>query len=185
MPAALYDNPRQRPGLELFVANSGLTHFFVDNHLIAGGEPMGVVEHAQFKQVGGPALHWDHVRAWRSPLDPVGVVSQPGERAECFAFARHPRVSEQVWSGIIGYPGSGEYLDFHRRHGEHGLRYHKVTHNRAPLSDKHPYVPEDTYTKLYDHSQHFCNVIRETLEEYHQLTGRPGTVVASFDAELF
>jgi 1,4-alpha-glucan branching enzyme len=184
MPAVLYDNPRSRPGLELFIANAGLTHFFVDSHSIVSAAPIGVMERGQFEPVAEATLHWDQRRGWRSPLDPVGVVSEP-QPPECFAFARHPRVSEQVWSGIIGYPGSGEYLDFHRRHGEHGLRYHKVTHNRAPLGDKQVYRPEDTFIKLYEHSQHFCRIIRETLDDYHHATGRTGTVVASFDAELF
>ena len=88
------------------------------------------------------------------------MASQP-EPPRCFAFARHPRVSEQVWSGSIGYPGAGEYLEFHRKHGERGLRYHQVTDNKTPLGDKQPYYPDDIRAKLYEHAQHFCNVVRD------------------------
>ncbi|HEX2970794.1 MAG TPA: 1,4-alpha-glucan branching protein domain-containing protein, partial [Tepidisphaeraceae bacterium] len=102
------------------------------------------------------------------------------------AFARHPRVSEQVWSGQIGYPGAGEYLEFHRKHGdERGLRYHKVTHTKAPLSNKDPYYPDDVPGKIFEHAQHFCNTVKHVLGEYQYYSGRQGVCVASFDAELF
>ena len=44
-----------------------------------------------------------------------------------------------------------------------GLRYHKVTDNKVPLSDKHPYHPDDTFARIYEHGQHFCNVVRDVL----------------------
>jgi 1,4-alpha-glucan branching enzyme len=184
MPAVLYDNPRNRPGLELFIANAGITHFFVDSQLVGNGHPFGTFEKGNFKTINETQLHWDSRRGWRDPLQPVGVVSHP-EPPKVFAFARHPRVSEQVWSGSIGYPGAGQYLEFHRKHGERGLRYHKVTHNKAPLSDKDLYYPDDIKAKVYEHSQHFCNVVRDVLREFKHRTGRQGICVAPFDAELF
>jgi 1,4-alpha-glucan branching enzyme len=183
-PAVLYDDQRKRIGLEYFIADTGVTHFFVDTHLIGGGHPLGIFEKGSFRPVNETQLYWDQKRGWNSPLESVGVASQP-EAPRCFAFGRHPRVSEQVWSGTIGYPGAGEYLDFHRKTGERGLRYHKVTSHQTPLADKHPYHPEDIFSKLYEHSQHFCNVVREALREHKNATGREGVVVASFDAELF
>jgi 1,4-alpha-glucan branching enzyme len=184
MPAVLYDNARNRPGLEQFIANSGITHFFVDSHLIGNGHPFGTLENGNFKAINETQLHWDNRRGWRDPLQPVGVVSYP-ETPKVFAFARHPRVSEQVWSGSIGYPGAGQYLEFHRKNGEGGLRYHKVTHNKAPLSNKDLYYPDDIKAKVYEHSQHFCNVVRDVLREFKHRTGRQGICVAPFDAELF
>jgi 1,4-alpha-glucan branching enzyme len=94
-------------------------------------------------------------------------------------------VAEQVWSGSIGYPGAGEYLEFHRRQGERGLRYHKVTDNRTALGDKQPYYPDDVPGKLFEHAGHFCGVVRNALRAYRTETGRPGVLVAPFDAELF
>jgi hypothetical protein len=35
---------RARPGLETFIANAGVTHFFVDTHLITGGQPLGTFD---------------------------------------------------------------------------------------------------------------------------------------------
>lgn len=183
-PAVLYDNPRYRPGIETFIAGAGVTHFFVDTHLITCGQPMGTMDHGDFKPSFEGSIHWDARRGWRQPMSPVGVVSQP-EAPKAFAFARHPRVSEQVWSGTIGYPGAGQYLEFHRKYGERGLRYHKVTDNKAPLSDKHPYYPDDIPGKVYEHATHFANVVKGVLRDYKNYTGRPGVVVAPFDAELF
>jgi 1,4-alpha-glucan branching enzyme len=154
--------------------------------MVDRAEPLGTVQpDGSFHAVHDALLHWDMRRGWRSPLEPVGVASQPGP-PRCYALARHPRVSEQVWSSIVGYPGTREYLEFHRKHGERGLRYHRVTSLQTPLADKEPYALEETFTRVYEHSQHFCNVVREALREHAAITGgRKGVCVASFDAELF
>jgi 1,4-alpha-glucan branching enzyme len=184
MPAVLYDNARTRPGVELFIEGAGVTHFFVDTHLITGAQPLGTYENGNFRGINETQLHWDQRRGWRHPLEPVGVVSRP-EPPKVFAFARHPKVSEQVWSGSIGYPGAGQYLEFHRKYGERGLRYHKITDNKAALSNKDHYYPDDVHSRLYEHSQHFAGVVKHVLGEYKHFSGRQGVCVASFDAELF
>jgi 1,4-alpha-glucan branching enzyme len=109
----------------------------------------------------------------------------PNHPADVYAFARHPRVSEQVWSAVTGYPGADAYLEFHRKHGNHGLRYHRVTSHHTPLMEKLPYDPEKVAGKSYEQAQHFCTVLREVLSDYTKETGRVGTIVAPFDAELF
>jgi 1,4-alpha-glucan branching enzyme len=183
-PSVLYDNPRHRVGVENFIAAAGVTHFFVDTHLITGGNVMGTFDNQQFKAGNDDMLAWDRAKGWREPMEPVGVVSWQ-RPPDVFAFARHPRVSEQVWSGSIGYPGDGVYLEFHRKNGEKGLRYHKVTSTKTALSDKDPYYPDDIPGTLFKHAQHFANVVKDTLREYRNRTGRRGVVVAPFDAELF
>lgn len=185
-PPVLDGPPRPRAGLETLAAAAGVDHFFVDTHLVARSQPLGTVDAGgQFRETNPAVLHWDVRRAWGSPLDPVGVAGAT-QAPRCFALARHPRVSEQVWSGTIGYPGSGEYLDFHRKHGGHdGLRYHRVTSVATPLHEKQPYDPDETHAKLYEHSQHFCSVVRDVLKAHRDATGRPGVCVAPFDAELF
>jgi 1,4-alpha-glucan branching enzyme len=184
LPSVLYDNPRNRPGIEEFMANAGVTHFFVDTHLITGAQPLGIYEKNTFRAINEHQLATDTKRGWRSPLEGVGVASYP-QPPRVFAFCRHPKVSEQVWSGTIGYPGDGVYLEFHRKYKERGLRYHKVTSNKTPLSDKQPYYPDDVKGKIFEQAQHFCNVVREVLGGYQFAMNRQGVVVASFDAELF
>jgi 1,4-alpha-glucan branching enzyme len=183
-PSVWYTGDRDRPGLEKFIAEAGVSHFFVDTHLITDATAMGTFDHGQFHSATNEQVHWDTRRGWRSVLEPVGVVSDP-QPPRCFAMGRHPRVSEQVWSGSIGYPGNGVYLEFHKKHGERGLRYWKVTNNKAGLGDKDMYYPDDIPGKIYENATHFCNVVREVLAEHRDRTGRPGVCVAPFDAELF
>lgn len=184
MPSVLYDNPRFRVGVENFIAAAGVTHFFVESHMVANGAVMGTHEHGVYQVQNDTIAYWDKNKGWKEPMEPVGVVSWH-RPPDVFAFARHPKVSEQVWSGSIGYPGDGSYLEFHRKYGEHGLRYHKVTSTKTSLSDKDPYYPDDIPGKTFAHAQHFANVVKDTLRDYRERTGRRGTVVASFDAELF
>lgn len=186
VPSVLYRDARPRMGIEEFIAGAGVTHFFVDTHMLERAEPLGSVRRdGSFQEMNDALLHWDMRRGWRSPLEPVGVNSQPG-LPRCYAFARHPRVSEKVWSSVVGYPGTKEYLEFHRKHGEKGLRYHRVTSLNTPLPDKEPYEPADTFDRAIEHSQHFCETVREVLREHTAITGgRKGVCVASFDAELF
>jgi 1,4-alpha-glucan branching enzyme len=184
MPPVLYSDARYRPGLELFVGEVGITHFFVDTHLIRDAMPLGIVQNGRFSTIAESRMDWGRERGWGSVLEPAGVVSKTAA-PEVWALARHPQVSEQVWSGMIGYPGAGEYLDFHRKHGERGLRYHRVTNVRTPLSEKEPYDPEPAKGRLFEQAGHFCDAVRRVLKEYRDRTGRTGTVVAPFDAELF
>ena len=184
VPPVLHDRARGRPGIEQVVAGAGVTHFFVDSHLVADAKPLGTWEDGRLRETNEALLFWDQRRGWRSPLEPVGVVSSLAE-PRVFALARHPRVSEQVWSSVVGYPGTGPYLEFHRKHGDGGLRYHKVTGTTVPQADKHPYSPDDGEAMVHQQAQHFCGVVREALGQHRRQTGRPGVVVAPFDAELF
>ena len=184
-PAVLFASPVDRPGLEVPMAALGVDHFFVDTHLVAHEHPLAVVTpHGTVEPTGDATIYWDARRGWGSPLEPVGVASTAG-RADVFALARHPRVAEQVWSAVTGYPGADVYLEFHRKHGDHGLRYHRVTSHHTPALEKEPYDPTAVAGKAYEQAQHFCSVVRETLAEHARQTGRDGTVVAPFDAELF
>ncbi|MEM7808803.1 MAG: 1,4-alpha-glucan branching protein domain-containing protein [Planctomycetota bacterium] len=178
MPSVLFDNARDRSGVETFMEQQGITHFFVESHLVQNATPMGHRHDGNFYLgAGGRA-------GGNDTLEPVGVASEPRD-ASVHAFARHPKVSEQVWSGSIGYPANGKYLEFHRKRGERGLRYHKITSTKTPLSAKDPYYPDDIPSLIHEHASHFCDTVRSTLWDYNRFTGRRGTVVASFDAELF
>jgi 1,4-alpha-glucan branching enzyme len=185
-PPVLHRSPRFRPGIETHVAAANLSHFFIDTHLIAQGKPLAVTDSTGTHPTSDALIFWDNHRGWGSPLDPVGVASEASHHpARVFAFARHPRVSEQVWSAVTGYPGADAYLEFHRKHGDHGLRYHRVTSHHTSLMDKLPYDPKAVAGKAFEQAQHFAGVIREVLTEYTSQTGRIGTIVAPFDAELF
>lgn len=158
-----------RCGLEDFLSARGVGFFFVETHLVKGGrhEPAygGVVETPE----GGSTPYRLHtVRA--SDGGRVGVL------------ARDPLSSQQVWSGKVGYPGDGRYLEFHKKRAPSGHRYWRVTDSSLDLVDKLPYESAAIAAALDSHATHFVHL----LESAPALPdGEGATVVAMFDFELF
>ena len=185
-PPIVWGGKDHRIGVEHLVADEGITHFFVENHLIEQCRSEQVFNDGQWWKTPWDEAQKYPSRGWRSVHEPHGVNSDGTGLARLTAFARDPRVCEQVWSGAIGYPATGEYLEFHKKWGpRRGLRYWKITGNKVDLGDKHLYYPDDVTPKMYEHVSHFCGSIRQRLYEHRQRTGRPGVVTACFDAELF
>ena len=175
-----------RVGIEHLVADEGITHFFVENHLIEGCRSEYVFNDGDWHKVG-----WDEAakypnRGWQSVNEAHWVNSDGNGLGRCIAFARDQVACEQVWSGDFGYPASGEYLEFHKQWGaKRGLRYWKVTGKKTDLGDKHLYYPENIGAKVHEHAGHFCDMVRERLQSYKDKTGKQGVVICTFDAELF
>jgi len=180
-----WGHPRNRLGTEQFAAKEGLTHFFVENQLMEHSRSEWVDNNGWRKVDWEEALRYPD-RGWRSVLEPARVASDGTSPGSVVAFARDRAICEKVWSGDVGYPADGVYLEFHKKHGERrGLRYWKITGQKIGLGGKEPYYPDDTPGKTYEHAIHFCNQVKQRLREYRDRTGRHGVVVASFDAELF
>lgn len=180
-----WGDPRNRAGTDHFVAREGLTHFFVEHQL---------VEHSRSEWVnndGWQKVDWEEAakypdRGWRSVHEPVRVANGEADPGRVSAFARDPHICERVWSGDIGYPADGTYLEFHKKQGERrGLRYWKITGHKLGLGAKDPYYPDDVAGKIHEHARHFCDAVRHRLHDYASRTGRHGVVAACFDAELF
>lgn len=175
-----------RIGIEHIVADEGITHFFVEHHLIEGSRSEWAFNDGAWHKVG-----WDEAakypgRGWRSVHEPHGVNSDGNGLARVWVFGRDNNVCERVWSGDFGYPADGVYLEFHKKWGpRRGLRYWKITGHKVDLGDKHLYYPENVEGKVFEHAQHFVNAVKEALRRHRDLTGKPGVVVATFDAELF
>ncbi len=175
-----------RIGIEHLVADEGITHFFVENHLIEQSHSEQVFNDGQWWKVG-----WDEAskypsRGWHSVNEAHSVNSDGTGLGRAVAFARDQDVCEKVWSGSIGYPADGVYLEFHKKWGpKRGLRYWKITGAKTDLGDKHLYYPENVPGKLHEHAQHFVNSIKDKLRAHRDQTGHTGVVVTCFDAELF
>ncbi len=183
-PPVGHGSPLLRRGVEEIFAHEGVTFFVVDAHLFAGGRSEGTQTASGFTKVDWQQATWDDTRGWRSVLEPHWVSSDGGP-GRLVALARHPELSEQVWSGEVGYPGDGRYLEFHKRHGRDGHRYWRVTGPGKDLGEKEPYVPDDVAGALFTHAQHFAATVRSLVKRHHDRTGRHGVLVAPFDAELF
>ena len=166
------------PGLEKYLAGTGLEYFVADTHAVLYGEPR------------------PRYGAHSPVLTPSGVA----------VFARDPETSRQVWSAEGGYPGDPFYREFYRDLGfdapheyllphlhrdgarRHlGLKYHRVTGRDVPLRDKQPYDPGLARERAAEHARHF---VHERLRQARRLRdsfgdGRAPHVVAPYDAELF
>ena len=183
------DRARPRKGIEYYVGKNGIQYFIVDSHLLRGGKPIGTYL-ARFDAL---RRLWKQIeeqyvpRPQKEDLSPCNVYwvgSTSGEASVAF-FTRDPRTGLQVWSGERGYPGSPEYLDFHKKHFPGGLRYWRVTGPKVDLGEKQPYSLEPIEGRLREHAHHFLGLVVENLSGARLNGGRQGVVCAPFDTELF
>ena len=181
--------PVLRKGVEEFLSENGLRYFFIDSHLLKGGKAIGVYKD-RFEAL---ERLWERFAAQyqerpeeedKSPHQVYLVSSAPETKRPVAAFTRDPQTGLQVWSGEWGYPGDGNYLDFHKKRFPGGLRYWRVTSAKADLADKEPYHPEWIAGRLRDQADHFVSMVVGLLSEFKEREGRPGMVVAPYDTEL-
>lgn len=185
-PPIKWGQPRVRCGLEHLAADEGIHHFFVESHLVTQSKSEQAFNDGMWVKVGwDEAAKYPH-RGWRSVNEAHGVNSDGNGLARCWVLARDQAACEQVWSGDIGYPAAGEYMEFHKQWGpRRGLRYWKITGPKCDLGDKHLYYPQDVDAKMHEHVSHFVNVVKDRLRHHRSMSGKNGVVVATFDAELF
>ena len=185
-PGITWGGPRNRVGVEHLVADEGITHFFLEHHLVESSRSEWVNNGGNWHKVDWNEAEKYPARGWRNVHETHGLNSDGSDMARVTVLARAPQICESVWSGAVGYPADGVYLEFHRKWGERrGLRYWKITGKGTDLGDKHLYYPENIPGKLHEHAQHFCNQVKARLWDHKHATGRHGVVVACFDAELF
>lgn len=185
------DEARERKGVEEFLSENGIEYFVVDAHLLKGGRAIGVyvdrfelLERLWARYVAERGEGDARPETPRSPYDLYYVASRR-VGAPVAIFTRDPQTAMQVWSGQHGYPGDGQYLDFHKKRFPGGLRYWRVTDSKADLADKQPYEPEAAQSRIGPQADHFRDLVKATLAGHQKATGRPGVVTAPFDAELF
>jgi len=185
----LATEPVLRKGVEEFLSENGLDYFFIDSHLLKGGRAIGVYKD-RFEAL---ERLWERFASQyqerpeeedKSPYQVYLVSSAPESKRPVAAFTRDPKTGLQVWSGEWGYPGDGNYLDFHKKRYPGGLRYWEVTSAKADLADKQPYHPEWTTPRIQEQADHFVSMVVDLLTEFRQQHGRPGMVVAPYDTEL-
>lgn len=182
-----YNMPHERAGIEELLHEFGIEYFFADQHLALQQAPLGVLdEDDTFIPLNSHGIHQYKPFFSRSPMQPVhirSVSSLSGNTA--VMFSRHQKVAMQVWSGESGYPGDPVYLDFHKKHWSSGLRYWRVTDNKADMMYKLLYIPDWIEKKAEMHAFHFIKSVEQTLLHWASTTGKFGTLCAPFDTELF
>jgi 1,4-alpha-glucan branching enzyme len=174
--------PVERAGLESLLARHGIQYCFVDTHLVSGGQPLGVYAD-RFEGLLHLAREDEPAVAPPKPFTPY-LPYRVGHEAGVACFGRDPATAHQVWSGEHGYPGDGDYLDFHKKRFPGGHRYWRVTHPKADLGAKQIYRPHAAEARAPEHARHFVELLGQTLSQAR--TGDVAPIAcAMFDTELF
>ncbi len=170
-----------RPSVGKVYADEGVRFFFAEAKNVAAGVPFAVRgPRGRFVKLEKHPID----AGWGSSCD-VHRVAEGGHVLNLAVFARCPEVSEQVWSAKHGYPGDPRYLEFHKREGQAGHRYWRVTGSNVDLGGKHLYEPAAAAEAVRDQADHFVRLVRGRMMQHRAMTGRPAVVCAPFDAELF
>lgn len=171
--------PYDRLGIDEILAQEDLGYFFVDSHLLKGGQTKGVY----IDRFPGLKLLWEKCRDAYRPAEEIAndpYTAYLAYPSRLPFFARDEISGSQVWSRSSGYPGDGAYLEFHKKHFPGGLRYWRITSSDGDLGLKQPYDPAAVRARLEDHASHFASVVEGALKDRES-----GTVVALYDTELF
>lgn len=171
-----------RRGVEDFLADNGIEYFFVDSHMIRGGQPLGTYG-AAF-----PQLAELFARSSKFFTPPAEVRSEY-ERYELpngiSCMARDPETTLKVWSGEHGYPGDPHYLEFHKQLYPGRLRYWRISEDKKDLGKKAPFDPWQAYERLAGHADDMVQTLAGTLANYKGQSDHLGAIVAMYDTELF
>jgi 1,4-alpha-glucan branching enzyme len=179
-----------KPGLERALERNGFTHFFTDAALIRGREVSRAAKPFRSKRAerhSGAGARVAVLDEAEPLIDPTVDVLRPYLVADSAvaAVSRHPEISGQVWSAAQGYPGDPFYREFHRKDDRSGLRYWRVTDTTVDLGNKAEYALSTAADRVREHARHFSASVRDELAAHRQATGRDGTLVTTFDSELF
>jgi 1,4-alpha-glucan branching enzyme len=185
LPEAPDTGPRR--GIEEHLADAGYRYFYVDSHMARAGEPLGVYGamfggEAERLAAAAIARDPDSVVTDYSPYQAYRVTDALDARAVA-AFVRDPRSSQRVWNRHGGYPGDGNYLEFHKIRWPGGLRLWRVTSRTSDLGQKEPYMPDDARRVAGDHARDFADMLARLSRGQAAQDG--AVVVAPFDTELF
>ncbi len=193
-PMQITETGQQRPGIEQFLAESGIRSFLVDSHAFTGRAPRSIaagdvigVYGAVKKRYALPAANvFAEARRDISPLAPYFVAeSGTTPRTDISVIARNERVGQQVWGNELGYPLDFDYREPGRRAGTSGFAYWRVTGQKVDAHNKDYYHPDWAAYKIEQHAEHFAHLVGDQLRRYNSSTGSYGLVLASFDADLF
>lgn len=181
-PVGAHEVSWSRKGTEEILKDEGIEYFFVDSHMIRGGQPLGTYA-AKFPQLAEmfarSSKFFTPPEEYRNEYEhymlPNGVV----------CMARDPQTTVKVWSGDAGYPGDEYYLEFHKQLYPGRLRYWRISKEKADLGKKQPYDPYMAFERIQMHAQDFIHTVKGALAHYKGVADRTGTLVAMYDTELF
>lgn len=170
----------KRPPLEKWLHELGLEYFFTESFVIKGGKS------AEMRNIIGPYGNIEYIPA--APRPETGLDTFEAFWLKEYPVAvmgRHEEAGYLVWSADQGFPGDGNYREFHKKDDRSGLHYWKLTSKTTDLGAKQLYNPEAAQARLNENSDHYVGFLQQSLTEHLKKTGEPGLVMVSFDTELF
>ncbi|QHN04915.1 DUF1957 domain-containing protein [Granulicella sp. WH15] len=178
-----------RIGVEQALSESSLDYFFVDTHLVE--ESARTPSPYELRNGSVPTdelieamTHRDYRHLYQPYYVDGPYGGSEGRSFASTVFPRDPRTGVQVWSGDTGYPGDGDYVDFHKKRWPGGHRYWRVTGSKVDMGDKQPYYPQEAAAKVQSHASHFVHLVHQALAP-GLADAIPPILCAPFDAELF
>jgi len=184
--------PKLRKGTDEFLAENGIEYFFVEGSLLHGGEALGVYAdkfgplkeiYKQFQKETVKVEYRSYTTYRPYLVDSSGQRQHP----TLAVFGRDSATGHQVWSGEHGYPGDEWYLEFHKKYVRErekslGLRYWRISADKADMDAKGSYDPHRAEERTRDHAAHFVPLVKEVLKVQND----PQTILtAVYDTELF
>jgi 1,4-alpha-glucan branching enzyme len=174
-----------RRGVEEPLEDAKIDFFYVDTHLVERSVMFTPYELRAGGVVGAAAaLEVETQEPEHSLYKPYYVDGPRAHRRPVTIFPRDPRTGLQVWSGDAGYPGEGNYLDFHKKRFPGGHRYWQVTGSKIDMAFKTPYFPEKAVERARSHADHYVSLVVDSLRSGFNSTV-PEILTSPFDAELF
>lgn len=179
-----------RKGADEFLSENGIDFFIIDSALLKGGKSAGVY----IERFDALKTLWEEFSKSyqprkeefdKTPRSAYLVSSAPVGKKPVAIFTRDPETGLLVWSGEHGYPGDGNYLDFHKKRFPGGHRYWRVTSSKADLADKKEYNLKTAMARIPENGGHFVSKIEEILLENETPENGQNILVAPYDAELF
>ena len=167
-----------RQGIDRILEAQDIKFFFVESHLVEHAKSEGIQHQDIFSKLTWEARSQFPQFQWGHTSQPTWVSSL-GIGSKIAAFARDAKISGQVWSAEMGYPGDGRYLEFHK--SIDGIRYWRVTDRRFQLDQKKIYSPSLARDIVHQHAKHWCSLIEEQGETFP----KDAVITACFDTELF
>ncbi len=185
-PPYLREDGVRKPGLEEFLAGQDVLTFFVETHAILGGAPIGKAAGDAIGPYGEvPKRYTIPLTQYAEPTERTTFQPYWVSSPQVAAIGRNNATGLQVWSAEHGYPGEAAYREFHKKDGESGLHYWRVTGPRVELHEKQLYEPHAAFVRAEEHARHFAGLVTSQLQEYRASTGKFGLVSAAYDTELF
>ncbi len=170
----------ERKGIGHYLNSAGVKYFFTESFVVKGGETI------ELRKVFGPYGSIDYEPAPERPETGYDTFEAFWLKDYPIAvMGRHEEAGYQVWSQDHGYPGDGNYREFHKKDDRSGLNYWKLTSKETSLGDKHLYSPEIASERIKENSDHYVGLIQKHLHNHFRKTGNPGLMVVAFDTELF